>query len=140
MGLNKPVGFPTAKLLKEKGFDEKCSHYYIDNFQNFKHDGKLYKTGLPNDWDNDNILQFVKRTNQPHLCNAPTIAEVAMWLYEKHGIWVVSSYELNVETNKREWFWVIIKEGEEIAYQYKDFNSPTEAYQDAIDYVLKNLI
>ena len=30
MGLNKPVDFSTAKLLKEKGFDWKHSDFYID--------------------------------------------------------------------------------------------------------------
>lgn len=66
------------------------------------------------------------------------IAEVAMWLYEKNGIWVVVSYELNIENHKKEWFWIAIKDGEEIAYQYKNFNSPTEAYEDAITYYLEN--
>jgi hypothetical protein len=131
-----PVKFELAKLLKEKGFDEKCSHYYIDNFQNFKHDGKLYKTGLPNDWDNDNILQFVKRTNQPHLCNAPTIAEVAMWLYEKHGVWITIT-----SISQESWQCHMTKKGDSLGkYYLEDFNSPTKAYQDAIDYVLKNLI
>lgn len=31
-------------------------------------------------------------------------------------------------------------DGEEIAYQYKAFKSPTEAYEAGIEYVLKNLI
>lgn len=79
--MNTHVNFPISQLLIEKGFAEKCSHYYINNFQNFKHDGKLYKTALPNDWDNENIFQYVNRTKQPHLCNAPTIAQVVMWLY-----------------------------------------------------------
>jgi hypothetical protein len=141
MGLNKPVGFPTAKLLKEKGFDEEVRDFYT------KPNSKMF--GIDEHYRNYPIKNISKKLytvgvhcvlNIENVYPAPTIADVVMWLYEKHGIWVVSSYELNVETNKREWFWVIIKEGEEIAYQYKDFNSPTEAYQDAIDYVLKNLI
>jgi hypothetical protein len=91
--MNTSVTFPIAKLLKEKGFDEKCSHYYINDFQNFKHDGKLYKTALPNDWEDENIFQYVKRTKQPHLCNAPILIDVVMWLYEKHGIWINPYYK-----------------------------------------------
>lgn len=72
--------------------------------------------------------------------NIPTIAEVVMWLYEKHGIWIITSFELNIETHKKEWFWVAVKNGEEIAYQYHDFNSPTEAYESAITYTLENLV
>jgi hypothetical protein len=72
--------------------------------------------------------------------NIPIIAEVVMWVYEKYGIWIVVSYEVDIETNKIEWFWISIRDGEEIAYQYKAFKSPTEAYQEAIEYVLQNLI
>ena len=71
---------------------------------------------------------------------APTIAEVAMWFYKTHDIWIVPSYELNIEDHKREWFWSAIKGGEEVAYQFNDFNSPTEAYEAAIEYTLKHLI
>ena len=80
------IAFETAKLAKEKGFDEKCSHYYVLDFQNFKADGILHKCGLPDDWDNPNILQFVKRTGQPHLANAPTQSLLQKWLREKHHI------------------------------------------------------
>jgi hypothetical protein len=132
--MNTTITFEIAKLLKDKGFDEKCSHYYIDNFQNFKHDGKLYKTGLPNDWDNDNILQFVKRTNQPHLCNAPTVAEVLMWLYEKHGIWIC------VDIDEDDGNIICAARGKKVTYVDDNFNSPTEAYLKAITYVLNNLL
>lgn len=131
MELNKRVDFSTAKLLKEKGFDEKCSHYYINDFQNFKHDGKLYKTSLPNDWDNENIFQYVKRTNQFHLCNAPTIAEAVMWLYKKHGLWI-SVWEFTYKDGLK-----VFKNNIII---YAEYNHPTEAYEAAISYTLKNLV
>ena len=74
--------------------------------------------------------------------NIPTIAEVVMWLYEKYGIWIVCSQALDTEmaTVNLYWFWVAVQEGEEIAYQYFDFKSPTEAYEDGIKYVLTKLI
>ena len=68
-----------------------------------------------------------------------TIADVVMWLYEKHGIWIIVSHEIS-DSHQTEWFWIGVKNGEEIASQYFGFNSPTEAYGAAIIYTLKNLI
>lgn len=132
--MNTPVSFPLAKLLKEKGFDEKCSHYYINDFQKFKHDGKLYKTSLPNDWDNDNILQFVKRTKQPHLCNAPTISDVVMWLYKEHKIWISVDPDNDTDT----WFYTISHNKSEVVFG--NYSGPIEAYEGAIEHVLTHLI
>ena len=96
------ISFKTAKLAKEVGFDEKCSHYYVLDFQSFKADGVLHKTGLPNDWDNSNILQFVKRTNQPHLAPAPTQSLLQRWLREKHNIdIIVKPWSGDVEDTKK---------------------------------------
>lgn len=140
--MNKHVSFEIAKLLRESGFDEACSHYYINDFMQFKHDGALHKTGLPNNRDSENIFQFVKRSNQPHSCNAPTISQVVMWLYEKHGIWV---YANSYEIDKWCYSYKFIKpyiEGSKITERgtssVEDYSSPTEAYESAILYVLKN--
>jgi hypothetical protein len=113
--MNTPINFELAKLLKEKGFDE--NHEYM-------------------------VFTSVETEKYPEgeLVLKPTIAEVMMWLYEKYDIWIIPSYELNIENHKREWFWIAIQGGEEVAYQYKDFNSPTEAYEAAIEFTLENLI
>lgn len=95
------VSFETAKLAKEKGFDEPCSHYYVLDFQNFKADGVLHKTGLPNDYDSNNILQFVKRTNQPHLSGAPTQSLLQRWLREEHEIFIEVTF---VDSATNDWF------------------------------------
>ena len=116
-----PVKFELAKLLKEKGFEIFTAFEYTDS-------GKL-----------------VERRNcaQNRLCSAPTIAEVAMWLYEKHGLWtnvVYMGFELKyswsidiVTTSGSHWD----SYGEEGDICY---NSPTEAYEAAILYTLNNLI
>ena len=70
---------------------------------------------------------------------SPTIAEVVMCLYDKHGIWIIVSHEIS-DLHQTEWFWIGVKNGEEIASQYFGFNSPTEAYSQAIEHTLKNLI
>ena len=137
-----PVKHSIAKLLKEKGFDEECNSYYSQ---------ALFEGTNP-DWEGVFPKYSIFKRSDYHYnskpnfndlwfeCSAPTIAEVVMWLYEKHGIWIISSYELNIENHKKEWFWIAIKDGEEIAYQYRDFNLPTEAYEAAIEYTLENLI
>ena len=59
---------------------------------------------------------------------SPTIADVVMWLYRKHGIWISLTHQHN------KFFWSFG------SYQTQEFNSPTEAYSQAIIYTLKNLI
>ncbi len=145
--MNKKLNFEISKLLKEKGFDEKCSHYYIDNFQNFKHDGELYKTELPQDWQNDNIFQFVKRTKQPHLCNAPSISHVITWLYDKHKIWI-SVYTMDKwlpnGNDREQLFDYSLKQMKlgliDIPKKPEEFDTPEEAYESAILYALKTIL
>ena len=77
---------------------------------------------------------------------SPTIAEVVMWLYEKHGIWTVVSTTISKQfiykcidmsgkkdPSKSNYPTCVSKDG---TY----YNSPTEAYLQAIKYTLKNLI
>jgi hypothetical protein len=125
--MNTPVSFEIAKLLKEKGFDEECRLCVEDGDER----------PLP-----FNCGNTIHRNSLHSYYSAPTIAEVIMWLYEKHGIWIVCSQILDIEMATAEiyWFWVAVKESEEIAYQYFDFKSPTEAYEAAIEYTLNNLI
>ena len=71
-------------------------------------------------------------------CSAPTIAEVVMWVYEKHGIWI------NVERHepKSLFNWVIIYQDDVAVKESRGngYKSPTEAYEAAIEYCLTNLI
>ena len=75
-----------------------------------------------------------------------TIAEVVMWLYEKHEIWIeVSCHTVLDEKDDDidvDVFYSIIRELKPVNVLYSgDFvNSPTEAYSQAIEYTLKNLI
>ena len=76
---------------------------------------------------------------------SPTISDVVMWLYEKHGIWI----DVNITRYGKFWGNVFLKEeyndlknpfNWEFVNQIIDFNSPTEAYEAAIEYTLNNLI
>ena len=133
--MNTHVNFETAKLLKEKGFNEKCSHYYVLDFQNFKATGILKKAGTPDDNPNSNLLYFVTREGQPHLVNAPTIDEVKWWFYKTHDIWI-SVYQYKdhaADVNDDHVF-------RTSHTKLREFNSPEEAYETAIKHCLTKLI
>ena len=117
--MNTPVSFELAKLLKEKGFDVSVrTAWYIDEVGYWK---------IPMNHNQSNVKY-----------SAPTIAEVVMWLYEKHEIWVIVIPELLNGVEIR-YYPSVFEQGigEDIEVYY---NSPTEAYEAAIEYCLTNLI
>jgi len=118
--MNTPVSFELAKLLKEKGFDGNYFHYW--NMVNHSGEWKV-DTSI---WEyTDNYIE------------APTIAEVVMWLYEKHEYWCY------VYTNGKIWHPCIQHKFGDMAVlsgKIGESNSPTEAYEAAIEYTLNNLI
>ena len=116
------VNFETSKLLKEKEFNIPQLYFYIDGDISWKVDNTRCRNQIEGEYA------------------APTIVEVIMWLYEKHGIWI--SVEQNIYENKFDYLitqrkansWYV-KSNDELV-----FNSPTEAYEAAIEFTLKNLI
>jgi len=111
--MNKPINYPLAKLLKEKGFNELCNSYIDDN-------------GISHPSYGKNSFSEIRTY-------IPTIAEVVMWLYEKYGIWIVS-----FPTDEGWTFDIFIKT--DCVKSESFINFPTEAYFAAIEYCLKNLI
>lgn len=121
--MNTPVSFLLAKLLKEKGFEQELYPCYGS-------DGEIHTAAY-----------FLVKETESYF--APNIANVVMWLYEKHGIWMFTD-----RTNN--WFWTIQKSTGENIHQEDlpitekfichGFNSPTEAYEAAIKHTLDNLI
>jgi len=120
--MNTPVSLPIAKLLKEKGFDKPTFGFYSYSSNKYDTYSQLIRVNLLS----DNYA-------------APTIADVVMWLYEKHGIWIsVYQYKDHAADNndpilfrskitgRNEWL--------------NESNSPTKEYEAAFDYILNNLI
>ena len=133
-----PVKFELAKLLKKKGFDKKVFNYFDTNYEA---PSDIYCLGSFENW---NI--------QPNLISAPTIAEVVMWLYEKYGILIYSFDEDCIKKTFGYHISLLNEEDKEL-YTFEhvakaivsgvngmSFNSPTEAYEAAIEYCLTNLI
>ena len=82
-------------------------------------------------------IKFEETTGR-YFYPAPNIGDVVMWLYEKHGIWIVILPELLNGTEIRYYPSVFEQGIGEDVESY--FNSPTEAYEAAIEYTLKELI
>lgn len=117
--MNTLISFELAKLLKEKN---------INIPSDYSLGVRIYEDG---------VIKSTCLYNKDTL-HAPTIAEVVMWLYEKHGIWITVcvigadgfGYWLHNKNRKR------LNPEDQGGYWY----SPTEAYEAAIEYTLKNLI
>lgn len=111
--MNSVVSFELAKLLRERGYETFTSFEY------------------------DHGANLIPRSYcSPHrLCSAPTIAEVVMWLYEKHGIWVSVNHSRSLL-----FYPYIYKNGEQVEGGEYSYDLISEAYETSIEYVLKNLI
>ncbi len=132
--MNTPVSFELAKILKEKGLDKVTTSAY------HKNSGELIFTDWDNINSNDDILipNSFNIEEDSWLISAPIIADVVMWLYEKHGIWIytVRDYDIpkfNYAIQQPNVYSVL-------THTHNDFNSATEAYEAAIEHSLKNLI
>lgn len=115
--MNTPVSFENAKLLKEKGFD-------IPTLKWYHRETKKLNT-------NDLIFSMNKLTDN---YSAPTIAEVVMWLYKKHGIWIsVFKYKDHAADLNDPYLF-------RNQFDRGDYDSPKKAYEAGIEFALKNLI
>ena len=134
-----PVNFPIAKLLKEKNIkiDTEEVLFYRDEVNNIeehqiKNRDVLYNyTGFGDYITDENEYQTYM------------IADVVMWMYEKHGIWI-SVFEMERSEDWSNYFDYSIKQKKislvDISKKLEEFNNPTEAYEAAIEYTLNNLI
>ena len=117
------VSFETAKLLKEKGFDEECKKYY-----NLKLLSNLYYgCGTVRNRD-------LKDEDD---CIAPTLQMAMKWLREMHHLHITV-----FSSSQESWMYRITKPHEALtdgAYG-EDFDSYEEACEEAIKYCLENLV
>jgi hypothetical protein len=134
--MNTPVSFELAKLLKEKGFDRPTVQFYERGKKPYLTEAQDYMSDryAVSNW-NDGMGSYPTKAEDVY-CSAPTIAEVVMWLYEKHGIWIwVERYSTLFRPYAEE-----IGNERFGKWEGHKFNSPTEAYEAAIECTLKNLL
>jgi hypothetical protein len=144
--MNTYVNLELAKLLKEKGYSWECENFYKKG----SYDKKFYlTTGVEYDseincvWDwNLNggksgmlskVIPYPNESNAVYY-SAPTIGEVLMWVYEKHGFWI--SVKERKHTEEKTSFVSYIGSMRVTGR----FQTPTEAYETSILYCLKNMI
>jgi len=115
--MNTPVSFPLAKLLKEKGFEGNYFHYW--NRVNYSGEWEV-DTRI---WDTS--VDYIE---------APTIADVVMWLYKEHNIWISVDPDNDIDT----WFYTI-SHGTSTTV-FGNYSGPIEVYEKGIEHVLNNMI
>ena len=144
------VSFDTAKLLKEKGFDWKCNHYYMENISGDEHyllPGSIMYGKDYNKRIKLNELGVNINTSSGKI-SVPTQQMVCRWLREEHKI------DISVTPDDGSWWikvtelesWSCVFDGkvlnsDDIKHAYKgNTNTKEECYEAALQYVLKNLI
>lgn len=133
------VSFETAKLLKEKGFDENCSRSYVK-------DKLAYSQGCNNSYY---MVMYTDETYRP--ISAPTLQMAMKWLREVHNI-NISVVPHSHKEGKTFGYEFVYWNGEEYHIPYSEkyptyhelFGKTWEKYEQAceaaIKYCLENLI
>ena len=129
------VSFETAKLLKEKGFDEKCNASYRDYTSIY--DMSHWITIIFDEEETDD-MKFI--------CYAPTLYKAMKWLREVHNInpapyalslgWAFDVFDLSNRdiTGCKKLYSMDIPSKSEV------YNTYEQACEAAIKYCLKKLI
>lgn len=128
------VSFETAKLLKEKGFDEKCFYCFDDVIG----ESRLSKLMICN---NSELGE--------HYYSAPTLQMAMKWLREVHNIHIevrITNHSLSSLIDVPRYYWIIFnaKEvkwmDESTAHEPMSYETVEEACEAGIKYCLENLI
>jgi len=129
------VSFETAKLLKEKGFDEPCECFY---------DTENNDPSIVNGWM---VISNSELEKREFVCySAPTLQKAMKWLREVHNLHI--SIEMGFDVDNRQYFFFVPsvckfsnKTGEyQTPFGEKEFDTYEEATEAAIKYCLENLI
>ena len=131
------VSFETAKLLKGKGFDEKCLMAYID--------GELF-----NYYDSDFPSEYELKNDGSEVIDAPTQQMAMRWLREGKGLVILIDYNRLLYGPIPYYFHIYTTSGDnggresnlapiDPYYHYK-YKTYEEACEASIKYCLENLI
>ena len=122
------VSFETAKLLKEKGFNEKTYRCY--NLCTEEHELSDMDDIALNNWelDNDGVT-------------APTLQMAMKWLRDEKGIAIIPIIDSILDHEKFLWdIKIAVAKTNETFSQGWVYENPESGYDRAIRYCLENLI
>lgn len=118
------VSFELAKLLKDKGFNAMCEHYFSENL-----DGSISCHTAVGHWNA--VMNFIAR---------PSLSLAMKWLREEHKLFIDISFQKD-EDDSVTWFymtWALDNRRRDV--EEVDFTSYEEAVEAALKYVLEKLI
>lgn len=145
------VSFETAKLLKEKGFNEVCRAFWKE------WDGQIMlchcSSGHVFEWCHNSMLENYNDEEETNIA-APTLQMAMKWLREMHNIHIGDNITYTEDPEKfPPKYYVYVsdtKTGDTLIKKEcclaqknltpKSFDSPEEACEAAIKYCLENLI
>ena len=123
--------YEVSELLKKKGFDEECTHYYS--------------------YEDDELIEYTngvysRNSKDCHRCTSPTLQMACAWLREVHNKHCDIGYDIDLE-----WYFQIIDLKQTAEYDYPEmkiyhaenstgFNSYEDAVEAALKYSLENLL
>ena len=118
------VSFETAKLAKEKGFNEPCRHYYLNGAKEVNNE-TIMIYDLPYPYNSTDKNYFA----------APTQSLLARWLREKHKLFI----EVTVDSIR------LIREGDSKIVNLKnaDYTNNKEefrSYEEAMEAGLQDAL
>ena len=129
------VSYEIAKLLKEKGFDEECTHYYS--------------------YEDDELIEYTngvysRNSKDCHRCTSPTHQMACAWLREKFlyhiEVRVFGIDKGRERTDEWKYFFEIIfprtftQECNSLCYKNDGYSTYEEAVEAALKYSLENFI
>lgn len=126
--MNSPVNRKLSKLLKDKHSDIRCLYYWLENSD----------VSVPTRTESCIEMNWNAYTSNYRI-SAPTIGQVVMWLYKKHGVWI----EVRRTSHYKEIrFQSYINEKPLVGDLggYVSHEEPSMAYEAAIEHALDNLI
>jgi hypothetical protein len=127
------VSFETAKLLKEKGFNWPCLHYWQEEISEFCIQKRILK------WSNGEYQNM--EIASPYRFSAPTLQMAIKWLRKNHQIFIRPNISFLYPIR---YYCEIFCYGDNLKTQQdvttENFESPEEACEAAIKYCLENLI
>ena len=114
--------FEVSKLLKEKGFENEFCQCYTE--------GREF-------YISPNLLsERITGKKRPATIPAPTYSIAIEWIRLNFGIWITIT-----SISQESWQCHITKKGDSLGKLcFEDFNSPQEATEAALKYILEELI